>query len=176
MDEREQLETQWASLSVAQRQALFRGWVLGATGEAAPAEITMSDDLGSDLVAYQFADDLSAWQVAVAASVFAQASPGQALGVGDAVIEISRLFAEEQDEGDEQAEFEEEDESVEGQEAAHDAAIEAAIDELEAERSNLESMLPGAGDDAAALESLIDFLDDLIDGLQARLGEQEAST
>jgi hypothetical protein len=174
MDERDQLETLWASRSAAQREALFRIWVFAATGEFAP-DITISDSLGDGLVAYEFTADFSAWQVAVAGSVFDSASPDHALGIGDALIELSHLFAEQEEEAEEEAEFEEEDESAEGQEEAHDAAIEAAIDELEDERSDLEDLLPEAGDDTDVLESLIDFLNDLIDELRARLDEQEAS-
>jgi hypothetical protein len=172
MDERDQLETLWASRDADQRATLFRVWIAAATGEFAP-EITISDSLGDDPVVFGFADDLSAWQVAVAASVFESATSDQALGIGDALIELGHLFAEQQEEAEEEAEFEEEDESVEGQEEAHNAAIEAAIDELEEERSSLEELVPQGGDNA--LESLIDFLNDLIDELRARLDEQAAS-
>lgn len=175
MDEREQLEAQWASMSVAERETLFRSWIFAAAGESAPAHIAISDSLGDELITYAFAADLSAWQVAVAPSVFDSTSPGQALGIGDAIIEISRLFADEQEEDDEEEEFEQEDESAEGAEAAWEAAIETAIEGLEAERDSLAELLSDADDDADAIQSLIDFLNDLINELNARLGEQEAS-
>jgi hypothetical protein len=178
MDERDQLEALWLQSTANARANLFRDWILAATGEFAP-DLSFSEGLGDDLVAYSFDDDLSAWQVAVAASVFFDASPDRALGVGDALVEISHLFGEEQEEAEEEAEFEEEDESAEGGEAAWDAwveSIEAAIEELEEERSSLEALMDGASpDDAAALQSMVDFLDDLLEGLRDRLPEAATS-
>jgi hypothetical protein len=174
MDEREQLEAQWASLSVAQREDLFRNWILAATNGFAPANIAVFTATGDDLVDYSFATDLSSWQVAVADSLFTNASPDQALGVGDAVIEIGHLFAEQQGEQAELEEYEQEDESVEGEQAAYAAALQAAIDELEGMQSQLEALMAGASDDdMAALQDMIDLLDLPLNALRERLKEVE---
>jgi len=178
MDERDQLEAMWLSSTANDRANLFRAWILAATGEFAP-DLSFSESLGDDLVDYSFAEDLSAWQVAVTASVFFDASPDRALGIGDALVEIGHLFGEEQEEAEEEAEFEQEDESAEGGEAAWDAwveSLESAIEELEGERSSLEASMQGASpDDAAALQSLIDFVDFLLHGLRDQLPEEATS-
>ena len=177
MDEREQLETQWASLSVAEREDLFRNWILAETSGFAPANIIVSAETGDDLVDYNFATDLSSWQVAVADSLFTNASPDQALGIGDAIIEIGHLFAEQQGEQAELEEYEQEDESAEGAQAGYAAALQAAIDELEGMQDEWEALMAGASDhDKAALQGMIDLLDLPLNALRERLKEVEGGS
>ncbi|MQA89789.1 MAG: hypothetical protein GEU90_06090 [Gemmatimonas sp.] len=167
MDEREQLETQWGSLSVAQRQNLFRAWVLAETIGFQPASFAFG---GGSEVEYAIAPDASSWQVAVPASLFSQATPAAALGAGETIIEIGHLFAELRETIDELSEFEFEDESLEGQAAA---ILPGIIDALEQERQDLENALGDAGLDPETLEALENDLEAIEEALEELLEELE---
>ncbi len=73
---------------------LFRSWIFAETAGFAPSNIVLFEGTGEDLVDYGFASDLSSWQVAVSDELFQNASPEQALAIGEAIIEIAHMFAE----------------------------------------------------------------------------------
>jgi hypothetical protein len=140
MGERDQLESQWDDLTPAERFELFSTWILSETEGFQPAELVLFEWTGGDLVIFGFSSDLTAWQVAVADSLFTNDSPSQALGTGDGIIETGHLFAEQQEDAEELEDEEQEDESVEGQEHAHETVEEERARE-EAEQAALESAI-----------------------------------
>ncbi len=166
MGEREQLLTQWATLSVAQRETLFRAWVLSETVGFAPASLVFT---GVSAVTYGIAAGVISWQVAIPQSFFSSAQPDQAVEAGDTVIEIGHLVAELRETTDEMSEFEQEDESVEGDAAA---IIPGIIDALEQERMALEDALLDDDldpDEAEEIEDLIEAIEALIEEMQKEL-------
>src|SRR5262249_9511211 len=110
MGERDQLESQWDDLTPAERFELFSTWILSETEGFQPAELVLFEWTSGDLVIFGFSSDLTAWQVAVADSLFTNDSPSQALGTGDGIIETGHLFAEQQEDAEELEDEEQEDE------------------------------------------------------------------
>jgi len=178
--EREQLESQWDSLSPAQRFELFRAWILSETAGFQPSELVLFHWTGGDLVVFSFASDFSSWQVAVGDSLFTNDSPSQALGIGEGIIESAHLFAEQQEDADELEEEELEDESTEAQEyaeeQAREAALEAANEALEALAQEAQAQLDAAmGDDdlegTSFWQSVLDSIQAILDLLRDKLNE-----
>lgn len=178
MDEREQLVTHWAD--VAGRVNRFKAWIVAETTGLTPANITVFDFTSGNLVHYNFATDLSSWQVAVADTLFDNDTPDAALSVGEAIIEIGHLFAEQQAEQDELLEEELEDETAEAEEFLYEQAIEAAIEELESLIDDAQDQIneaeEGFDDEAVAgLQDVIDFLQGLIDTLEEKINQEGGS-
>lgn len=179
MNERNQLQTQWATLNVTQRKELFRSWIVSETNGISPSNIFIFHYTGGSLVNYNFSADLVSWQAAVADRVFTNALPNEALAVGDALIEVGHLFEERRRERDELSEEEFEDESAEADEYLFEQAIENAIDALEEMENELQSQLGEAeeGFDDGAVDGIneaLDELHDLIDALKEKINALDA--
>lgn len=174
MDERAELQSQWNLLSADQRWDLFRSWVLSATAEFMAPDLVRFHWTGGSLVSIAIASDLESWHVAVADSIFDSASPDQALGIGDGIIESSHLLEEQTEEEEEEREEEMEDESAEGQEAADEARQEWEAEMAEALEQLMEELtqqLQSAfGALAESLQNAIDELQVLIDYFRDKLG------
>lgn len=175
MDERDQLHSQWSALTIASRESLFRTWILTETGSDGPAEIVVSHLADGRPVDYNFASDLSSWHVAVADSLFSSSTADQAIAVGEALIEVSHLFAEARQERDEMSEAELEDETPEAQEFLFEEAVRGAIEGLEALIAEYENQIGEADEqDAAAVADLQDAIANiqkLIDWLHNKINE-----
>src|SRR5215470_13821865 len=155
MNEREQLAAQWATLSVAQRENLFRSWVLAATSEFPPATFVFS---GGSEVEYSIASNGSSWQVSAPATLFSRITPDDALAAGDEIVEIGHFVAEFHESLDELPEVEFEDESVEGTALA---IIPVIIDALEQERLDLENALGDDEIDEETQEEIEEAIDEI---------------
>ena len=128
MDERAQLLAQWTTLGVAEREALFKAWILVATAGFTPANFLFT---AADEVNYVITPDATSWQVAVPGGLFTRPQPSDAVEAGDTVVEIGHLFGELRDIIEELSDFELEDESIDGSAAA---LLPGIIDALNEER------------------------------------------
>jgi len=188
MDERDLLESEWAGSSFQTRVDLFTAWITAATAFFEAPELFVVDS-PTEPVAFNIAPGFSAWQIAVAASLFSNAAPTLALGIGDGIIEAAHLFKEQADaqEGEEEEEEEgeeeeevPEDESPEAEEFLVEQAIEALIEELEGLVGELQDQLAEAdeGDEAAAgsLAEAIDELNGIIGALKESIGQFDGAS